>query len=284
MKFEKRHILIALLIIYVFALTFSTIGFVHASEIYDYVIPSETATLSGGYSYNLYLDDNTPLTMGYLKDNPDFTITISTSSGNTPIAAIRPNDTSCSLGNAQNAPVELNYTTNTYINLYYEKYGEEVWDYPIRVGNSDTSSIITISVVGYVNPDETEPTEPEETTPVVPDDGTDEGEDTAGLLDSLLNGIKSFFTELFAPIIDFIESLKEANEAGVGVFDFFGKLFEIIEGYTLTPVLEFFESIAKNDAITIVMQVWDFPIVKELLIAVVALLVFSGLIRLLTTL
>ena len=282
MKFEKRHIVIALLIVYVFTLTFSTIGFVHASEIYDYVIPTGTATLSGGYNYNLYLDDDTPLTLGYLKDNPNFTITVSTTSGNTPVQAIRPNNTSCSLGNARTAPVALNYNTNIYINSYYEQYGEEIWDYPIRVGSADASAIITISVVGYVNPDDTEPTEPEETTPVVPPE--DDGEDTAGLLDGLLDGIKSFFTELFKPITDLIESWQKVQESEATIWDALELLYDYVKGYTFEPIFEFFESIVGNDALFLIVQVWNFPVVKELLIAVVAILVISGFIRLITTL
>lgn len=282
MQINKKYLVIALLFVYLFTLTISTIGFVHASEIYNYVIPTETATLSGGYSYNLYLDDNTPLTLGYLKDNPDFTITISSSSGNTPIQAIRPNNTSCSLGNAQNGPVALNYTTNAYINTYLDKYGDEIWDYPIRVGNATTGSILTISVVGYVNPDETEPTEPEETEPVVPPE--DDGEDTAGLLDGLLNGIKEFFSDLFSPILSFIEDVQDTLSSTDKLLGWFNSLYEKIKGYTMKPVLDFFEDLTQNDAVALVLLFWDFPFVKEFTLAVVAVLIVSGLFRLLNSL
>lgn len=281
MKLEKRYIVIAFLFIYIFTLTFSTIGIVHATEtIYKHVVSTNQTSLSLD-KYYLYLDDDTPLTYRYFKENPDYTITVIGTGKNYSLCAVQSDGKEVSLRSVSvNSAYDFNYAS---IPQYY---AEQNIDCPLILRNSATNNVFTInSNVDYStggSTDTTEPTEPEETTPVVPPE--DDGEDTAGLLDGLLNGIKSFFTELFAPIIDFIESLKEANEAGVGVFDFFGKLFEIIEGYTLTPVIEFFESIAKNDAILIVMQIWDFPIVKDLLIAVVALLVFSGLIRLLTTL
>lgn len=115
---------------------FQPICFANALEEYnDYIITMQETDIY--YSNcNLMLDKDTPLTLGYLRDNPIYTVYISSSGGNTPIQAIRPNNTVCSLGNAQNAPVALNYTTNTYINTYYEQYGEEVWDYPIRVGTT----------------------------------------------------------------------------------------------------------------------------------------------------
>ena len=112
------------------------ICFANALEEYnDYIITMEETDIY--YSNcNLMLDKDTPLTLGYLRDNPIYIVYISSSGGNTPIQAVRPNNTVCSLGNAQNAPVALNYNTNTYINTYYEQYGEEVWDYPIRVGTT----------------------------------------------------------------------------------------------------------------------------------------------------
>lgn len=111
------------------------ICFANALEYSDYVITTKETDIY--YSNcNLMLDKDTPLTLGYLRDNPIYIVYISSSGGNTPIQALRPNDTVCSLGNAQNGLVELNYITNTYINYFYEKYGEEVWDYPIRVGTT----------------------------------------------------------------------------------------------------------------------------------------------------
>ena len=114
---------------------FQPICFANALEYSDYVITTKETDIY--YSdCNLMLDKDTPLTLGYLRDNPVYIVYISSSGGNTPILAIRPNNTTCSLGNAQNGLVELNYNTNTYINYFYEKYGEEVWDYPIRVGTT----------------------------------------------------------------------------------------------------------------------------------------------------
>lgn len=112
------------------------ICFTNALEYSDYVITTEEIDIY--YSNcNLMLDKDTPLTLGYLRDNPVYTVYISSSGGNTPIHAVRPNDASCSLGNAQNAPVALNYNNQlSLINSYLDKYGEEIWDYPIRVGTT----------------------------------------------------------------------------------------------------------------------------------------------------
>ena len=120
---------------------FQPICFANALEYSDYVITTNETDIY--YSNcNLMLDKDTPLTLGYLRDNPIYVVYISSSGGNTPIQALRPNNTLCSLGNAQNGLIELNYTTNRYINSYYEQYGEEIWDYPIRV--STTGERITV--------------------------------------------------------------------------------------------------------------------------------------------
>ena len=285
MKFEKRHIVIALLIIYVFTLTFSTIGFVHASETdYKYVLTDTQATLTGSNKYYLYLDNDTPLTPRYIRDNPDYKVYISCTGnfGANVDVAVGNSFGSCGVwrGTDSNTLYEFSYSNVQTMDYYVNKYSDYL-DSPIYITTGVNNPIFTINSNVKYN-DETEPTEPEETTPVVPPE--DDGEDTAGLLDGLLDGIKSFFTELSKPITDLIESWQKLQESETTIWDALGLLYDYVKGYTFEPIFEFFESIVGNDALYIIVQIWNFPVIKELLIAVVAILVVSGFIRLITTL
>lgn len=293
MKFDKKHIVIALLVIYIISIAITTIGFVHAVEKTIYVMTTDENTVSGGTNYYLYLDEDTPLTLGFLKEHPEYEITFISydSSGNTTNVAVyweMPNGgvgSACNTSASATPPYVLTYNNNSYLINCYNKYGEASLDYPIKLGNSNSNTTIIMNSNFIFNSDGTltDPDEiPEETTPVVPPE--DDGEDTAGLLDGLLNGIKSFFTELFSPIIDFIDSWNALQESGGTVWDAFGQLYEYVKGYTFEPIAELFEYVLHNDALPIVIQIWNFPIVKELLIVVVAILVVSGFINLLKTL
>lgn len=281
MKFEKRHIVIAFLFLYIFTLTFSTIGIVHATEtIYKHVVSTNQTSLSLD-KYYLYLDDDTPLTYRYFKENPDYTITVIGTGKNYNLCVVQSDGKEVSLRYVSvSSAYDFNYAS---IPKYY---AEQNIDCPLILRNSATNNVFTInSNVDYStggSTDTTDPTDPEETTPVVPPE--DDGEDTAGLLDGLLDGIKSFFTELFKPITDLIESWQKLQESETTIWDALGLLYDYVKGYTFEPIFEFFESIVGNDALYLIVQIWNFPVIKELLIAVVAILVISGFIRLITTL
>lgn len=286
MQINKKYLVIALLFIYLFTLTISTIGFVHASEIYDYIIPTGTATLSGGYQYNLMLDDDTPLTLGFLRDNPDYQVSINPSGGNTSVSAVFTNGSTGSIVNTSSSgTIPYIITYNSYIQNLHDRYGDVIWDYPVRLSNNGSTAIISINSNYIYNSDGTitNPDEiPEETTPVVPPE--DDGEDTAGLLDSLLNGIKEFFSDLFSPILSFIEDVQDTLSSTDKLLGWFNSLYEKIKGYTMKPVLDFFEDLTQNDAVALVLLFWDFPFVKQFTLAVVAVLIVSGLFRLLNSL
>lgn len=293
MKFEKRHIVIALLVLYIFSIAITTIGFVHAVEKTIYVMTTDENTVSGGTNYYLYLDEDTPLTLGFLKEHPEYEITFISydSSGNTTNVAVyweMPNGgvgSACNTSASATPPYVLTYNNNSYLINCYNKYGEESLDYPIKLGNSNSNTTIVMNSNFIFNSDGTltDPDEiPEETEPVVPPE--DGGEDTAGLLDSLLNGIKEFFSDLFSPILSFIEDVQETFSSTDKLLGWFNSLYEKIKGYTMKPVLDFFEDLTQNDAVALVLLFWDFPFVKEFTLAVVAVLIVSGLFRLLNSL
>lgn len=104
--------------------------------------------------------------------------------------------------------------------------------------------------------------------------------------DNLFNKIAEFFGRLFEPITNWFENKKQEEEAKKSFWDTIQVLLEdIIEkvkGFTLQPVLEFFSSLDMT-AIGTLMEIFDFPLIKELIVAVVAVLVLMGLLGLLRT-
>lgn len=274
MKFEKRHIVIALLFLYI--ISFVSIGFVNAINIdVSFVIDTTQKTLSGSKYFYIMLDENTPLTPQYLKDNPDYTITVSSNGRDFQLRVM--------LDDTTTSPkiYSLRAITNSNMDFSYNLYGTAIeqgakqyantydyWNSPIYLNSGYPDVIYTTnSNYAYVPPVVEEPED-----------------DNSGIVNGILGGIEDFFTSLFKPIIDFIDDWKEAQEAGVTIWDAFGQLYEYVKGYTFEPIAELFDYVLHNDALPIVIQIWNFPIVKELLIVIVAILVVSGFINLLRTL
>lgn len=273
MQINKKHI--AVLLLFVYLITFTVIGFPRAINIdVSFVIDTTQQTLSGSKYFYIMLDENTPLTPQYLKDNPDYEITVS-SNGRDFQLRVMLDDTIASpkffsLRNVTSSNVTFGYSKFTSVveqgaTSYAETY--DYWNSPIYL-NSGYSDVIYTTNSNY-----------EYIPPVV-----EEPEDNSGIVNGILGGIEDFFTSLFQPIIDFIDDWNALQESGGTIWTVLGTLYEKLKGYTLEPVLEFFQSIVGNDAIYMLVQIWDFPIVKELILAAVAFLVIGGFLRLLTTL
>lgn len=279
MKFDKKHIVIALLFIYIISIAITTIGFANAVTIdVSFVIDTTQQTLSGSKYFYIMLDENTPLTPQYLKDNPDYEITVSSNGRDFQLRVMLDDTTASpkifSLRNVTSSNVTFSYNLfSTVVEQGATQYAEtyDYWNSPIYL-NSGYPDVIYTTNSNY------------EYIPPVVEEPEEDGEDTGILLDNLLDGIKSFFTTLFKPITDFIDEWKEYQNSGGTIWDAFGQLYEYVKGYTFEPIAELFEYVLQNDALPIVIQIWNFPIVKELLIVVVAILVVSGFINLLKTL
>lgn len=83
--------------------------------------------------------------------------------------------------------------------------------------------------------------------------------------------------------IDFFAKIKEELDAKSNFWETFidslKTLWKVLEGYTLQPVLDFFDSLSLG-AIAIWWSFFDFPIIKELTIALVAVSLVAGIFKL----
>lgn len=99
--------------------------------------------------------------------------------------------------------------------------------------------------------------------------------------------IGEFFTGLFEPIVEWFNNKKEEEETKKGFWESFGeKLKELVDklaGFTLVPIKEFLNNLVNSDVISVLSAIYEFPIIKEMILAVVAVLVVTGLLGLLLT-
>lgn len=102
-------------------------------------------------------------------------------------------------------------------------------------------------------------------------------------LTNLFEDIKQFFADLLKDFIDFFAKIKEELDAKNTFWETFVEslknLWKVLEGYTLQPVRDFFDSLSLG-AIAIWWSIFDFPIIKELTIALVAVSLVAGIFKL----
>ena len=110
-----------------------------------------------------------------------------------------------------------------------------------------------------------------------------------GIIDYLkgaFNDFQDFFAGLFQGIFDFIDSIKELWDAKDNFLDRFNNsistAWSIVESYTLDPVIEFFNTLSTG-AIGIWLSFFNFPIIKELAVALVTVSLVSGIFTLFVT-
>lgn len=100
---------------------------------------------------------------------------------------------------------------------------------------------------------------------------------------NLFEDIKQFFADLLKDFIDFFAKIKEELDAKNSFWETFvdslKTLWKVLEGYTLQPVRDFFDSLSLG-AIAIWWSIFDFPIIKELTIALVAVSLVAGIFKL----
>ena len=218
-------------------------------------------TLDFTSNYKLYYNDNrTPISLQFLKDNPDFGVYLynlsenarySYSDGLTQTIIIAGNERTLnwSLVSSVYDKISSNYTGAEL---------EAILNSPIEFSRLyDFTSEISFNVY--------------KTGQTVTEKEEDPG---------ILEGIEGFFTALMKPFVSFFETIGE-------FFNSFGsvaELWEKFEGYTITPVVEFFNETLNSGALSAFVQIWEFPIIKELLIAVVSVLVIGGIMLLFTSL
>lgn len=106
------------------------------------------------------------------------------------------------------------------------------------------------------------------------------------LWNGLFESMKNFFSELFAPILEVLELWKNREQAsqsfGEGFISTLTTLIDKLKEATLNPVFEMFDNV-NLESIAVLQTIYDFPIMKDLIIVVVGLAVFSGILMLLVT-
>lgn len=99
----------------------------------------------------LMLDKDTPLTLGYLRDNPDYKVYITPSGGNTTICAVFPNGSTGSIVNTSSSgTIPYIITYNSYIQNLHDRYGDLIWDYPVELrNNASEPSVLVFASKNY---------------------------------------------------------------------------------------------------------------------------------------
>lgn len=104
---------------------------------------------------------------------------------------------------------------------------------------------------------------------------------------NMFNSIAEFFSDLVESVVEWFKNKKEEEETKKGFWESLGeKLKELIDklaGFTLQPVKEFFSGLVNSDVVSVLSTIYEFPIIKEMIILVVAVLVVTGLLGLLLT-
>lgn len=123
----------------------------------------------------------------------------------------------------------------------------------------------------------TEATEPEESE----EDKTKRWYDYLG--DFIVSGFERVIDVGFGGFFDFIESIKDLGNQMSSVTDLWSDLVKRFGDDFLDPVVEFFSKTINLEAVGYFNQLWDFPIIKDLLIAFVSICVVGGIIIFFTT-
>lgn len=270
----------------------ATIVSVDTTEIVEKVVVSSSTQQHTSSQANelvyLYLDETTPLTVKYFISNPDFVVNVSS-----------PNSMALYSGNSSYiAPIygSISLSTDVFIDSYNASPNLAKWSQPIAICAYKTGYMtqINVSTSTITVPDETDPTDPDHGG-----SGTDiEEDDNSGLISGIVDGIGSIFdelwnkivsfcTNLFQPVIDYIEEWNEKmnreDSAKDTIFDALGIMWDKLMGYTMEPIKDFFHSVLNVEAIALVMSFWEIPILKEFAMAAVVVLVIIAFFILATT-
>lgn len=123
----------------------------------------------------------------------------------------------------------------------------------------------------------TETTEPEESE----EDKTKRWYDYLG--DFIVSGFERVIDVFFGGIIDFVDSINNMANQLSSVTDMWDDLVDKFGDDFLEPVRDFFSKTINLDALSYFNQLWDFPIIKDILIAFVSICVVGGIIIFFTT-
>ena len=251
----------------------------HAAETstdYGIVTVRETwqnITVKSGYMLGLYTKDDRVITTNLLSNNPDYGVKIAL------------NDSTSNLRLYINGRT-ISYNSGEITLSASTLSGFEKTDTPIYI-SSDSTISSTYHICSYgsftvVKVEEEDPSWLESVGNWFSGLGDGISNITSGLGDlfgSYLDLLKDFLSSLFRPFTSFFEAISE-------MFSQFGSIADLwdkFKDYTIAPVLEFFENL-NNSALSYFSQLWDFPVIKELVIATVAVLLIGGAFMLFVTL
>lgn len=279
--FEKNGLFIKLLI---FFLCFWIIAghlfpIAHAAESgtdYGIVTVRETwqnITVKSGYMLGLYTKDDRVITTNLLSSNPDYGVKIAL------------NDSTSNLRLYINGRT-ISYNSGEITLSASTLSGFEKTDTPIYI-SSDSTTSSTYHICSYgsftvVKVEEEDPSWLESVGNWFSGLGDGISNITSGLGDlfgSYLELLKEFLSSLFSPLFSFFEAIKEFFSQ----FSNIGELWDKFKGYTITPILDFFDSL-NNSALSSFGQIWEFPIISQMLIGAVAYLLIGGIFKLFMTL
>ena len=234
---------------------------------------------SGSFYYCFKINDET-LTWQYFKDNPDFYITF------TPSVDVK---FFTEFGKDQVVEVSkgesfiLNWDS---LNSCFGEYIPADLNYYFYIGYSASAKGYMTMTCGGGSyfPEETEPTEPEPTDPEHGGSGSEiPDEDDSGLVDSILDGIKKFFSDLLSPIFDYLDSTMGLADAFADFFSVMGNLItDLIDNVNdaIDSVYQFVDDI-NTGVMTWILMIWETPIIKELMTYSVFILIVAALFKLL---
>lgn len=113
------------------------------------------------------------------------------------------------------------------------------------------------------------------------------GEWIGNAVTSIVEFIGDFFTDLFEPILGWFENKRAEEETKQSFWEKMNeglnKILDKIMGFTLVPIRDFFNNLVNSDVVFVLNEIYEFPIIKEMIILVVAVLVILGVIGLLVT-
>lgn len=113
------------------------------------------------------------------------------------------------------------------------------------------------------------------------------GEWIGNAVTSIVEFIGDFFTDLFEPILGWFENKRAEEETKQSFWEKMNeglnKILDKIMGFTLVPIRDFFNNLVNSDVVFVLNEIYEFPIIKEMIILVVAVLVILGVLGLLLT-
>ena len=228
----------------------------------------QTITVKHDYLMGLYTKEDVLITTNFLIANPDYGVTINVYGDSN--LRIQANGKTLSLPSGE---VKLNATLAN-------SFGGS--DTPIYISSTSTTSV-TYQICSYGSLTVVEEEDKDKAWHEKFSDWFNGLGDSLGGIGNVFNGaidvLKDFIASFFRPIISFFEAIQE-------MFSQFGSISDLwdkFKDFTITPILEFFENL-ENGALGAFSQFWDFPVIRELVIATVAVLLIGGVFMLFVTL